>query len=162
MCGLPLAPLPWLAMWEMSMEEREEKETWERTQWTWTDDAAAGCDDKERTTQEWVKETRHLPQIVTDHGSARVSRSPKPHRKARTSFVQDKEFRPFHAAKVADDCKDSFIFSAYKSLELLNQVTRKHQYEIPVKIEGIGGEAEEDDEMEDYYENHKAWPTRSS
>ena len=71
MCGLPLAPLPWLSMWEMSLEEREEreeKETWERTRWTWEN---ASCDRVGERTSYLVRDMGHLPCIVTDHAVGR-------------------------------------------------------------------------------------------
>jgi hypothetical protein len=109
MCGLPLAPLPWLSMWEMSLEEREEKETWERTRWTWEN---ASCGKiGERTT-------------------------------------------------IGDDCKDSFLVNAYSIVDIPVHVADKHR-QVPIIVETSVSEAN-DEEMDDYYENHKAWPTSSS
>ena len=78
MCGVALAPLPWLSMWEMSLEEREDKETWERTKWTWenTDCESGKGEDTGQRTGQWVGDMRDLPYIVTDH-AARVGKGRK-------------------------------------------------------------------------------------
>merc|ERR1712013_761295 len=59
LCGLPLAPMPWLNMWEMALEEREDKETWERTRWTWG--ISDTCNKSGQRTEQWVTEMRDLP-----------------------------------------------------------------------------------------------------
>ena len=34
-CGLPMSPVPLSSLWTPVLEERGERETWERTRWTW-------------------------------------------------------------------------------------------------------------------------------
>merc|ERR1719422_2848001 len=35
MCGLPVSPVPLSSLWTPVLEDRPEKDTWERTKWTW-------------------------------------------------------------------------------------------------------------------------------
>ena len=147
MCGLPLAPLPWLSMWEMSLEEREEKETWERTRWTWEN---TSCDKIGERTAYWVRDMGHLPQIVTDHAVSKDNMHQPGY--ARQGVKADRAN--------GDDCKDSFLVAAYSKLDIQEHVADKHR-QVPIIVENSDGEAN-DEEMDDYYENHKAWPNRSS
>ena len=147
MCGLPLAPLPWLSMWEMSLEEREEKETWERTRWTWEN---ASCDRVGERTAFWVRDMEHLPHIVTDHA---VRRDNMYHQG--DTGQGDKAYR-----SIGDDCNDSFLVNAYSILDIPVHVADKNR-QVPIIMETSDSEAN-DEEMDDYYENHKAWPTSSS
>ena len=144
MCGLPLAPLPLLSMWEMALEEREVRETWERTRWTWET-----RDEEEESKKEGnIREFQHLPQIVTDHSVGRT---------------RDIEFRENHPRKAVEQTKDSSRFHGYSSIDVIRPMIEKVQREVPIVVETSENEVDYvDDEMEDYYENHKEWPTRSS
>jgi hypothetical protein len=166
MCGLPLVPLPWLSMWEMSLEERAEKETWEKTRWAWENTTYDRIGER---TSYWVRDMRHLPHIVTDHGVGRDNM----HQQGDTR-QGDKADRTRNICIAEDDCKDSFLVAAYSTLDLLVHVDEKHRHletsdreandkygKVPITVESSESEAD-DDEMEDYYENHKAWPSSSS
>ena len=87
---------PWLSMWEMSLEEREEKETWERTRWTWEN---ASCDRVGERTAYWVRDMGHLPCIVTDHA---VNKDNMHHQE--DTRLGDKAGREINICKAEDDC----------------------------------------------------------
>ena len=162
MCGVPLAPLPWLSMWEMSLEEREDKETWERTKWTWenTDCESGKREDSGRRTGQWVGDMRHLPYIVTDH-AGRVGEGRKDNiQKGGEKSDGDKAGRVRTVSEARDDCKDTYLVDAYSSLDIAKHCRDKHRQDIPIIVES--SDSDDEDELDDYYENHKAWPTRSS
>ena len=142
-------------MWEMSLEEKEEEETWERTRWTWENKSwdiyngqMVGQRARDSHGQEQAmayqtvfdaRETDQLPHIVTDHEHEEVTSE------------MEKVFRREEDGKSGN---------ALSSLDLLDHVNIKHKEDIPTQLDTSASET--DDEMEDYYENHKDWPERSS
>ena len=139
----------------MSLEEKEEEETWERTRWTWENkswdiyngqmvgqrvrDSHGQAQAMAYQTVFDAREMDQLPHIVTDHEHEEV-----------TSEVE-KVFRR------GEDGKSGNVLS---SLDLLDHVNIKHKEDIPTQLDSRSSET--DDEMEDYYENHKDWPETSS
>eukprot|EP00092_Neocalanus_flemingeri_P005137 GFUD01005525.1.p1 GENE.GFUD01005525.1~~GFUD01005525.1.p1 ORF type:complete len:218 (+),score=65.40 GFUD01005525.1:28-681(+) len=177
-CGLPLAPLPWLSMWEMSLEEREEKETWERTRWTWENNNLESWSSPPlgQRTHQWVRDDHdqtpayqtvldarqeeQLPHIVTDHTGREAGEGNKDqkHQKGLTSEI-DKALRTKNIT-VENNCKDSTFVNALSGLDLLKHVNAKHKEDIPIIMDSSSSGT--DNEMEDYYENHTDWPRNSS
>ena len=52
----------------------------------------------------------------------------------------------------------SHLLEVYSSIGINKHVDDRNIKEIPIIVESEAP----DDEMDDYYENHKAWPSRSS
>ena len=150
LCGLPLAPVPWLSLWEMALEVKEDRETWERTRWTWENSGSDSCKKEEsgRMTDQWVTDLIHLPYIVTDHTVRREDNMEEREEDTVEDRVKDKVWQ-------ADRTGDR-VWQEDRIISSL--VDDKHIRRIPIILESENL----DDEMEDYYENHKAWPARSS
>ena len=135
--------MPWLNMWEMALEEKEDKETWERTRWTWG--ISDTCNKSGQRTEQWVTEMRDLPHIVTDH-AGRTGQGRKDNREQRVEDMME--------VKNGDNYVDVYT----SSIDILKHMNDKHMRDIPIIVESEA----DDDEMDDYYENYKAWPGRSS
>ena len=104
-------------MWELSLEERDEKETWERTRWTWKN---AGCNSCKKEamgerTDYLVRDMGHLPCIVTDHTAGRIGADSLQHQG--DTRQGDGACRTKNVCKAKDDLKDSFYVAAYSSLD---------------------------------------------
>ena len=50
--------------------------------------------------------------------------------------------------------------NAHSSLDIPKHFNEKHIHDIPIIVERSA--SDDEDELDEYYENHKAYPTRSS
>ena len=142
----------------MALEVREDKEAWERTRWTWENSGSGSCRKEEsgRITEEWVTELRHLPCIVTDHtGGREDNREQEGKDRIESNMWQEDRIGDIRWQE------DSIIYNLediYSSIGGRHKhVDANHIRKIPIIVESEA----HDDEMEDYYENHKVWPARS-
>merc|ERR1712227_1007636 len=175
MCGLPVSPVPLSSLWTPVLEDRPERDTWERTKWTWetrTLDFTQPqgrvppmsnpsdkiqivdiCDDDYGEVVD-LRLDPSLPNIVLDH-----KQSSHNHSQYHTSKSQRHSEESRHSGN--ENANMSFKYFP----DILNNVSNddgnKTIRQIPIIIinDNTENDNSSDEEMEDYYENHKEWPS---
>ena len=121
------------------MEEDEDKETWERTRWTWESDTCNMCGhtQHEDKHEHNVQQQQVYDEVFDARHNELVLHNDKENDELDTNIIY---------REVMDN---SDKICGIRNLDLLEHVISK---------QGDGITRDSDDELEDYYENHKAWP----